>query len=495
MTSSPVGWIVAALGAVVGLGSLALAATVGPPIALAVVAVVLMLTVAVLALVRNPAIALGLPLVAAPVGLLAVPGVAGLQVVHLATLTAVVIVYAGALAGKVPFDPPLALGWGLVFVAALFASSMVSSHPMASLSVSVNHLLGVSLAIAAAVVVRGSAGSLVWLLRGWSVAAVVMIAPALPSAAAATDRFGGSLVEGRVQGVFDQPNDFGEFGMLGAVASAALLAAAVTRLDRWMGAFGLVVGLAGVAVSFSRGTWLGLAGGLLVAALLSKQLRHWILLTGAAVAGVVVAGSVAGIAPFPALLSRFLGLAEGASNPEDDRAVVYAHALTEFQQHPWFGIGPGGFEVSTYDPGSELILRTYIHAHNILLAIAVEVGIFGVLAMLALTVTLGVSALHARSLLLAGRDERAVTILAILSAGLVAMAFHGLIDVVYTNPLLIPLIWLLGGIVAGLAARAVDFGGRAGATVAEPVLAEPGVAEPGVAVPSDAARAMPVGAR
>jgi hypothetical protein len=36
---------------------------------------------------------------------------------------------------------------------------------------------------------------------------------------------------------------------------------------------------------------------------------------------------------------------------------------------------------------------------------------------------------------------------------LVAIAVHGLVDVVYTNPFLIPLAWLLLGIVAGTCRR------------------------------------------
>ena len=100
------------------------------------------------------------------------------------------------------------------------------------------------------------------------------MAPALPSALRVSDQFDGSLVAGRVQGAFAQPNDFGEFALLGSVAAGALIVSSPLRRDRLLGAVGLLVGLAGVAVSFSRGAWLGGIVALLAVAVLSPSSRR-----------------------------------------------------------------------------------------------------------------------------------------------------------------------------------------------------------------------------
>ena len=408
-----------------------------------------------LVLLRVPLLALALPLVVAPVGLTPLP-VGGLQVIHLATITAIGGTVLAILAGRVGFRPPASLMFGAMFVAAMFAATVVGVNPLASIRVAANYLLGVCLAVCVGLVVRGSASSLRWLLRGWTLAATVLIAPALPSALRVSDRFGGSLVSGRVQGAFAQPNDFGEFSLLGAVAAGALLATSTLRRDRLLGVVGLAVCLSGVAVSFSRGTWLGGLAALLAIAVLSPRTRLAVggLLTLIPVA--LLVGTALGAQPFPTLVARLVGLVTGASNPADDRPILYAQAWHVFLTHPVLGVGPGGFLATNYSADSLLIRRTYLHGHSVVLTVAAEDGIIGVLALLALTVALGATVLAARRRLLAVGAVTLNARLAVLAAGLVGVAVHGLFDVVYTNPLLIPLAWFLAGLVAGESARIID---------------------------------------
>jgi putative inorganic carbon (HCO3(-)) transporter len=264
------------------------------------------------------------------------------------------------------------------------------------------------------------------------------------------------VVQGRVQGAFAQPNDFGEFSLLGATAAAALLAGSSTRSDRLLGSVGLLVSLAGIAVSFSRGTWLGALAALLTVAVLSPRLRAWAALLIGLIPVALLLGAALGAPPFPTLVARFVSLLTGGGNPLDDRRILFAQALRVFAAHPVLGVGPGGFQATNYGAESVLIRRTYRHGHSVLLTIAAEVGLIGAFALLAFTVALAAATLAARSRLLTVGDLPANARLAVLAAGLVGIAVHGLVDVVYMNPLLIPLAWLLAGLLAGETARTAD---------------------------------------
>ena len=105
------------------------------------------------ALFRVPLLGLALPLVVAPVGLTPLP-VGGLQVIHLAIITAIGGTVVAVLSRKVPFRPPLTLVFGAVFVAAMFAATVVGVNPLASIRVAANFLLGVCLAVCVGTVVR-----------------------------------------------------------------------------------------------------------------------------------------------------------------------------------------------------------------------------------------------------------------------------------------------------------------------------------------------------
>jgi O-antigen ligase len=447
----PTSWVVAAGTAGVLLLCL-VTALFGPTIAVLIVVVVL----GALAVLRFPIVALALPVVVAPVGLRAIPGAGGMQVIHIAVLAALGGLAVAFANGSVRFRPPAAMGFGLLFVAAMFASTIFSETPLVSLRVSVNHMLGAFLAVAVAVVVRGSRESMLWVMRGWILAGILLIVPALPSALLASEVFGGSLVQGRVQGAFSQPNDYGEFCLLTAVVAGALLAGRHPAWDRWLGFAGLFAGVAGGAVSFSRGTWLGAAGCLFAVAVLSPQLRRRVFGLVVGLLAFLLLGAWVGQAPFPTLVSRLLGIFIGATNPEDDRPLIYEQGIRIFRENHVFGVGPGGYLSASQEAGSPLIRHTYIHSHNILLTVAAEVGIVGVIALLSFTAALAVATLTARKRLLAVGDTSENATLAILAGGLVGIAVHGLIDVVYTNPLLIPLAWFLAGLVAGLTAQIMD---------------------------------------
>lgn len=409
--------------------------------------------VAAAVMVRYPVVAVLIPLVVAPVAFTYIPGTGGIRVIHVAVAIAVAGVILGYFTGRITVRPPAVLGWGVAFVAAFAISTMTSIDPTQSLKYSLNHILGLALAASAAVVVRQSPSNLTWVLRGWVVAAAVVIMPALPAALNATDRFAGALIEGRAQGVFSQPNDYGEFSMFAVVMSWALFTGGTTRLDRVIAILGGFVGAAGVAVSFSRGTWIGLVVMMIVAVLLAVRLLRPVLVVLIALSPVFAVSIATGTPPFAALSERLTAFFSGAPNPEDDRSVIHDQAWRLFFDNPLTGTGPGTYPFGAFDPGAELIRRPYLHAHTALLTAASELGLLGVITLLGLTGGLAYVVLRARRWLLASGQEVRSAQISILAAGLVGIAVHGLVDFVYTNPYLIPLAWFQVGILAGACAR------------------------------------------
>lgn len=422
--------------------------------------IVLLVSIALIAtalIIRYPVVGLLVPLLVAPAAFTPVPGTGGLRVIHVAVLVAMAGVALGAVTGRIRAKPPAVLIFPALFAAAFAMTTLTSHVPVDSLRATVGQLLGLGMAVSAGVVVRQSREYLPWLLRGWIVGSVLVIVPALPGALNATDLFAGALVEGRVQGVFSQPNDFGEFSFYALVMSWALYAAAKSRGDRIVSLIGGVAAAAGVAVSFSRGTWIGLVVMMLAACVFAPRLLVPVAGAMAALAPIFVVSVITGTPPFAALSGRLTALFSGSNpNPEDDRGLIHEQAWRIFTDNPISGRGPATFPGAAYDPGADLIRRPYIHGHSVLLTVAAEMGLIGIVTLLALTIAMAVVFLRARRRLLIARRIAESSRLSILAAGLVGIAAHGLFDCVYTNPYLVPLAWFQIGILAGICAGVGD---------------------------------------
>lgn len=410
------------------------------------------------AIVASPVLAVALPFVSAPFALREIPGAFGLQVVHIVLTLTVGVVLLGYLRGRVRRPPPSPLLWSSVFVAAMLLCTLVGEAPLRGLKVSTNHALGLAAALAAASVARQS-GKWFWqILAISSVAASIVILPNISAATRAGAEFSGALITDRAQGVFAQPNDFGEFALFSVGISWALLVYRKQRMAIFLGAICLAISSAGLAVSFSRGAWLGAVAMVVVACALAPSLVRPVAIAGLGVAALFAGGALLSVPPFPLLVQR-LGIGGSALvSPEDDRPIIYAQAWEVFADRPLLGLGPGTFPLTSEEPESLLVLRPYVHAHNVPLHVAAEMGLFGVAALATATVAAAICSLRAvgalRDASRAARRERRA--LAILSGTLAGASVHGLIDVVYTNPYLIALLWLIYGLTLGACARALD---------------------------------------
>ena len=142
----------------------------------------------------------------------------------------------------------------------------------------------------------------------------------------------------RAYSIIGNPNGLGAFLLLGTLVSLSLaLARGLRRLQRLAMAAFFVIQLGGVAVTFSRGAWIGLGAGTL-ALLIMAYRRYLAPLAAAGVVGwFVVPGAFVNRLAF-AFSSTYITKSAAAG-----RLYVWKMALGNIAAHPWFGVGLGTF--------------------------------------------------------------------------------------------------------------------------------------------------------
>jgi O-antigen ligase len=142
----------------------------------------------------------------------------------------------------------------------------------------------------------------------------------------------------RAYSIIGNPNGLGAFLLMGTLVSLSLaLARGLRRLPRLLWAGACVIQLAGVAVTFSRGAWIGLAVGI-VALLVMAYRRYLIPLAAAGVVGWFVMPRA-----FVDRLTFAFSSAYITKSMEAGRLYVWKMALEYIGAHPWFGLGLGTF--------------------------------------------------------------------------------------------------------------------------------------------------------
>ncbi len=219
----------------------------------------------------------------------------------------------------------------------------------------------------------------------------------------------GQAGEAGFRGITTHKNVFGQMATMTFVCGAAVL---VAGHGRWRGWTAILAGVAGVLLSGSASAQLifvGLAGigGLMLLNGLQPVMRLAVVLGILAPFSLLVLGLTIsrGELPFEYMWNEGLA-AIGRSNTLTGRTQLWALMWNETQHHPWLGIGYGGFWNELEGPSRNVILQLNwgppTQAHNGYLDVYNEMGVPGILLLLALVVS---QARNLRSLWLAG-DQR-----------------------------------------------------------------------------------------
>lgn len=221
----------------------------------------------------------------------------------------------------------------------------------------------------------------------------------------------------RIGGPLEGPNQLGAY--LG-VLLPVVLAFALWRGPRALDIAALVVGVATLVLTFSRGGVLACVFALGIVAALRKPALDKFTLWGALTVIAVMAGAVAlllaGVIQFHSALSA----AEAYNGGLGTRSGLWHAALRLWAISPVIGIGPGNFElvVSSIIPG----VRT--HPNNYFLQVLAEQGVVGLGAFVFLNVVL------VKECLRAVRTPAGAAALAVI----LAMAAHQLFDGLLVYP-------------------------------------------------------------
>lgn len=207
-------------------------------------------------------------------------------------------------------------------------------------------------------------------------------------------------------------------------------------------------------LSQSRSGYLGAATGLVAAlawaTMALRPSRPWAWIAGLA-ASVVTLGVLLG-----PMLSAWVTASEAAYDSLAGRRELWDRALLMLRDMPVTGVGPGQFSLVLHRWYEPLIVPpgSYVpHAHNVLLQLALDLGLFGMVASLALVVTVVVQAVRAAS-------SPATRLVAIgVGAGFVGFAVYGMTDAIAIGARGALPLWVLLGLgiaVDGLARANTD---------------------------------------
>lgn len=187
----------------------------------------------------------------------------------------------------------------------------------------------------------------------------------------------GGRLAGAVGGIFGNPNDLA-LNMVSILPMAAM--AALSKRHTWLwrafAAIAIVMMMATVVFTKSRGGAVGLGVVLLALLFLSRKIKPAI--------GIAVLATGMIIAPFlpGEFVSRMATIfdseqdAEQFTGSREARATLLREALYTFATHPVTGVGMGQFKNFEW-PEREQRAR---EAHNVLLQVAADLGIFGLIA-------------------------------------------------------------------------------------------------------------------
>ena len=235
----------------------------------------------------------------------------------------------------------------------------------------------------------------------------------------------------RVNSLLFDPSLFGRVEVFALLTITGLCVFGARRPVVLAGAAAAPVIFLGMAFSFSQTSFMALAAGVWVLALLAWRRAVAI---GAGLAVIVVAIGLAASQP----------QVEKAFHQSVDRASSSRTSLAErgsetFGSHPIAGVGLGGFGAAT---GKTDLEKRRIAPHNIVVDVASELGIVGLALFATLLGTIAVAL----------RRVPNVTLRAILAADLVALLVHGLgYDQFFSDPTF----WGIAAIAGACALRAV----------------------------------------
>ncbi len=288
-----------------------------------------------------------------------------------------------------------------------------------------------------------------WAVASATAVTVVQAAVQYVRPGQAVASFGFSdAVAARVIGSFGNPNGYAEY-LVVALAIVASLLLTEERMWRWAAGAILAGGMVAFVLTYTRGSWLALLAGVLVASAIVDI--RWSLAFAAAGAAL--------LAIVPGGLARLTSIftAKGGASV---RLPLWRMALQMIELHPATGVGLGGYlkaltaQVLATPAFLPVGAEGVFTAHDSYLMVTAEAGIPGGLAFVWVVLRIVRSCgMYAARLARGSRDWLRH---AAFTAGVVAFAVNAVTDNTFQNPRGATLFWVLAGLMAANGALAAS---------------------------------------
>ena len=329
-----------------------------------------------------------------------IPALEALHLAEVSALGALLAMVIGRLGSGQPVSRVNPELWGVVAMGALIlATAPFSIWPGGSLSTFTeiySKIILIFILMVNTLTSRKRVDQFLWLIV---IASGYIALRAVLDFAHGTNLVENGRVRGAVGGVFKNPNDLA-LNMVAIMPLAASLALrAVSVLRRAGAAFCAVLMLGAIVVSQSRSGTIGLV--VMVMILGAHLFRRK--------PALVMAGVLAMLLALPLVPSSYWHrLSSITDESQDDtgsreaRQTLLRESLAAFVQNPLTGVGAGQFK--NYDPqGRE---QPWRESHNIVLQVAAELGIGGVVLLFFLVGRAALAAVQAQRLLRRARGPR-----------------------------------------------------------------------------------------
>lgn len=242
---------------------------------------------------------------------------------------------------------------------------------------------------------------------------------------------------GRIYSFFDNPNNFAEVLTMLLPLVGALTLNAKRWSGRVAGCAALALGLAAMGMTYSRSSWLGLAG----AALIFLALMDWRFIPGLLVLGVCAI-------PFlpESIWNRILTIGNMEDSSARYRIAIYEDTFRLLGDYGTTGVGLGSDVTRrVFQHYPTLYDGNYpIHTHNNYLQMWAEAGVFSLLSFLVLVVGQVKEGLTA----LRRADKELKRVLAAALGALGGILAIGLVEYTWFYPRNMFLFWFLFGVIA-----------------------------------------------
>ncbi len=283
----------------------------------------------------------------------------------------------------------------------------------------------------------------------------------------------GSELYNRVEGIFTHPNFLGTFFALIIPPGVALATSEAVGWRKVLAYSLVAAAIAGLALTYSRGGWVGTGVGI-VSLLLLPQ-RRFSLLVSLPLIGLLSLPFIASSAVSGAILERLAsfgksGLTDSGVSP---RLQIWSAAPNLVEEHALLGIGPGNFGVAYGDfhritpvPDSYYTLpdwyvyaanppvQFFPHAHNLFLNLAIELGVVGLAAFILLLALAFLKAWRIRRSTTTRNREGFLSI-GILG-GFIAMLVANLVDTTFYQGFIIIVFFTFLGLLEAMERMAKD---------------------------------------